>query len=87
MIESVSAKREHSSKSTPPEGSGEEPPKDQRSSELATEVAVIDMTDRRDVFNYLTLCADMVQDHLPDQYTKAIALVVSQTKEKTDMQG
>lgn len=53
---------------------------DPRSDEEAADVAVIDVTDRRNVFNYLTLCADMVQDHLPDQYTKAVALILSQTK-------
>lgn len=51
-----------------------------RSDEEAGDVAVIDVTERRDVFNYLTLCSDMVQDHLPDQYTKAVALILSQTK-------
>ena len=45
-------------------------------------MAVIDVTDRRDVFNYLTLCPDMVQDHLPDQYTKAVALILQQMKPK-----
>ena len=50
--------------------------------EEADGVAVIDVTDRRDVFNYLTLCADMVQDHLPDQYTKAVALILQQTKSR-----
>jgi hypothetical protein len=44
------------------------------------DVAVIDVTTRRDVFNYLTLCADMIQDHLPDSYTKAVSIVLKKTR-------
>lgn len=39
------------------------------------DMAVLDVTRQRDVFNYLTLGADMIQDHLPDSYTKAVALL------------
>jgi hypothetical protein len=36
-------------------------------------VAVLEVTDLRHVFNYLTLAPDMIQDHLPDSYARAIA--------------
>jgi hypothetical protein len=36
-------------------------------------VAVLDVTRQREVFNYLTLSSDMIEDHLPDSYTRAIA--------------
>lgn len=51
-----------------PEGSG-------RGAVTVHDLAVLDVTHQRDVFNYLTLGADMIQDHLPDSYTKAIALL------------
>jgi hypothetical protein len=36
-------------------------------------VAVLDVTRQREVFNYLALSSDMIEDHLPDSYTRAIA--------------
>eukprot|EP00892_Ulva_mutabilis_P008900 jgi/Ulvmu1/6382/UM003_0010.1 len=49
------------------------------------DMAVLDVTRQRDVFNYLTLGADMIQDHLPDSYTKAVALLKRHSRQECDI--
>jgi hypothetical protein len=67
---------EHSGSGAGTNGRARQAPAD----EETVGIAVIDVTQRRDVFNYLTLCADMVQDHLPDNYTKAVAVILRQAR-------
>ena len=42
------------------------------SGEDDVDVAVVDASDNRTFFNYLMLHPDMISDHLPDSYTRAI---------------
>ena len=63
------------------DAAGKERPAEQGTAESVGEdatdggvdVAVLDVTGEKEVFNYLTLSADMLQDHLPDSYARAVA--------------